>query len=224
VVRPKARARAFSPYDPRQTRGRLFIAVAAAIITYFAMFGSGWAVRVVAAWDALAITLLGLGWWIIGTATAKLTRHRASSEDPGRTAVWAMVLVSSTFSVFAGAYVLRAARTLAPGESGVLAGLCLVAVIASWALTHTSYTFRYAHLYYRDIDPEGGLEFPGGEAPDDLDFAYYAFTVGMCFQVSDVTASSKPVRRTTLGHALLSFAYNTAILSLALNLLFGFLA
>jgi uncharacterized membrane protein len=29
------------------------------------------------------------------------------------------------------------------------------------------------------------------------------------------------LRRATLGHALLSFAYNSAVLSLAINLLFG---
>jgi uncharacterized membrane protein len=216
-------ARAYNDYDPRNARMRLFIAIAVAAITFAAMSGSGWAVRAVAAWDALAGTLLALAWWLIGAATSKETRRRAASEDPGRTAIWALVLISSTFSVFAGVYVLRAARTLAPNESGVLAGLCLAAVIASWALTHTSYTLRYAHLYYRELDPVGGLEFPGDGAPDDLDFAYYAFTVGMCFQVSDVAVSSKAIRRATLVHALLSFAYNTAILALALNLLFGFL-
>jgi uncharacterized membrane protein len=60
-------------------------------------------------------------------------------------------------------------------------------VLIAWLLTHTAYTLRYAHLYYRD-DEEGigGLEFPGKEPSDALDFAYFAFTLGMCFQVSDV--------------------------------------
>jgi hypothetical protein len=49
---------------------------------------------------------------------------------------------------------------------------------------------RYAHLYYRD-DEEGigGLEFPCEAAPSYFDFAYFSFTVGMCFQVSDVVVS-----------------------------------
>jgi uncharacterized membrane protein len=77
-------------------------------------------------------------------------------------------------------------------------------------------------LYYRDDgDGEGGLEFPGREAPAYFDFAYFAFTVGMCFQVSDVTVSSRNLRRAVLGHALLSFAYNTAIIAVAINLVIG---
>ncbi len=84
------------------------------------------------------------------------------------------------------------------------------------------YTLRYAHLYYHD-DHEGigGLEFPGGGRPSYVDFAYLSFTIGMCFQVSDVVVSSRQIRRTVLGHALLSFVYNTAILATAINLAVG---
>ena len=72
-----------------------------------------------------------------------------------------------------------------------LAILCLTAVACSWLLTHTAYTLRYARPYYRDDEEgAGGLEFPGGRPPDDFDFAYFAFTVGMCFQVSDVVIAT----------------------------------
>ena len=83
---------------------------------------------------------------------------------------------------------------------------------------------RYAHLYYRDdAEGEGGLKFPGEHKPDDYDFAYFAFTIGMCFQVSDVLVTSRQIRRSVLFHAVISFAYNTVILALVLNLLFGIL-
>jgi uncharacterized membrane protein len=36
-----------------------------------------------------------------------------------------------------------------------------------------------------------------------------------------VTVSSTPIRRAVLGQSLLSFAYNTAILATALNLVLG---
>jgi uncharacterized membrane protein len=67
----------------------------------------------------------------------------------------------------------------------------------------------------------GGITFGGDEAPSYFDFAYFAFTVGMCFQVSDVTVTSCQIRRTVLAHALLAFAYNTVILAFVLNLVFG---
>jgi uncharacterized membrane protein len=57
-----------------------------------------------------------------------------------------------------------------------------------------------------------------------MDFAYFSFTLGMCFQVSDVTISSSRIRRAALLHALISFVYNTTILALALNLAFGLLS
>jgi hypothetical protein len=37
----------------------------------------------------------------------------------------------------------------------------------------------------------------------------------------DVTVTSSQLRRAVLGHAVLSFAYNTTVLALALNLVFG---
>jgi uncharacterized membrane protein len=51
-----------------------------------------------------------------------------------------------------------------------------------------------------------------------MDFAYFAFTVGMCFQVSDVVVASSRARRAVLLHAVTSFVYNTTILALSLNL------
>jgi uncharacterized membrane protein len=72
-------------------------------------------------------------------------------------------------------------------------------------------------MYYHH-GKAGGLEFPGEHPPCDVDFAYFSFTLGMCFQVSDVTVLSSRIRRVALGHALLSFVYNTVILALALNL------
>jgi uncharacterized membrane protein len=101
--------------------------------------------------------------------------------------------------------------------------LCLVAVASAWALTHTAYTLRYAHLYYRDDrDGVGGLSFPDDAPPTYLDFAYFAFTIGMCFQTSDVTVTSRQIRRAVMAHAMLSFAYNTTILATAVSLVVGF--
>jgi uncharacterized membrane protein len=84
------------------------------------------------------------------------------------------------------------------------------------------YTLRYAHLYYRDgVAREGGLAFPGGGHPAYIDFAYYSFTIGMCFQVSDVTITNPRLRRETLLHSMLSVLYNTVILAVALNFAMG---
>jgi uncharacterized membrane protein len=209
-------------WDPRRALGRLLLAVAAGGITAAAIPGRvGGPLRTVAAWDAGALLLLVLAWRIILIASPEETAHRAAAEDVGRSFVWLVVVLGSTVSLFAATVALRNVRTMAPQAERELALLCLLAVVTSWILCHTTYTLRYAHLYYRDDGDLGGLGFPGTEMPCLLDFAYYAFTVGMCFQVSDVTVTQHRMRQATLGHALLSFAFNTAVLALALNLLFG---
>jgi uncharacterized membrane protein len=218
--------RSYARLDPRRATGRLVLGLAVGLGTACLLPRSqGLAVRVVAGWDTGALTLLSFVWAVILTTDAKKTRCRAASADPGRTVAWILVLLASSFSVFAGAFVMRNARRIEPDRSALLLGLCLVAVAAAWSLTHTSYTLRYAHLYYREDDEgEGGLVFPGERPPVDFDFAYFAYTIGMCFQVSDVVVTSPQIRRAVLSHAVLSFAYNTVILALALNLLFGFLS
>jgi uncharacterized membrane protein len=116
-------------------------------------------------------------------------------------------------------------------KSGVASHVCLAlgTVALSWALLHTVYSLHYAHVYYGDIDPgkqfraEKGLEFPGKDEPDYLDFAYFSFVVGMTCQVSDVQVTSKRMRRLTLLHGIISFAFNTVILALLINTLSGLL-
>jgi uncharacterized membrane protein len=52
-------------------------------------------------------------------------------------------------------------------------------------------------------------------------FAYFAFTIGMCFQVSDMCVTSPQIRRLVLMHAVISFTYNSIVLAFVLNLVFG---
>lgn len=217
--------RAFPWYDPRQARGRLGLAIVVGVAaTLLLPEELGWAGRIVGGWDAGAIVLLGLAWTIIATADQKETRRRASSEDPGRTMVMAIVVLTSAVSLFAATVAMRHAKSMSGAMAAVLVSLSFLAVAAAWSVTHTAYTFRYAHLYYRDDGAgEGGLLFPGDEQPGDSDFAYFAFVIGMCFQTSDVTITSRVFRRNALVHAILSFLYNTAIVALTLNLVFAFL-
>jgi uncharacterized membrane protein len=96
----------------------------------------------------------------------------------------------------------------------------------SWIMVHSIYTFHYAHMYYNDhkIIPGQdayGLEFPGDAKPDYIDFAYFSFVIGCTFQVSDVEISSPRIRRVVLLHGLLSFALNTFVIALTINLIAG---
>jgi len=216
---------AYHVLDPRQARGRLVVACIAALVGALTTAREyGWVLHALSSFDAGILAFLCFDLLIIGGSNAEETRRRAGSDDPGRTFIWLVVLLGSAVGLFSAAYVLRRASLLAPENPGVAYALSLTAVIGSWLLTNASFTLRYAHLYFRDDGSgEGGLEFPGGEIPDAWDFAYFAFTVGMCFQVSDVVITGRQIRRTVLMHAMLAFAYNTIILGMALNLFFGLL-
>ena len=200
---------------------RLFVGLLSGVATALLLpadMGAG--ARLVGGWDVGALLVAALCWSLILNESPDRTKQRAAADDPGRHVVWFIVLFSSAASLFAATVVLRQARQCAPQLRDIVVGLCLFAVGIAWALTHTSYALRYAHLYYRG-ESVGGLEFPGNEPPGLMDFAYFAFTIGMCFQVSDVTISARRLRRTVLSHSLLAFAYNTTILALALNLVAG---
>jgi uncharacterized membrane protein len=179
-------------------------------------------VAVLGGWNAGGLTLLGLAWLTIATADAETTGRRAAEEDPGRTAVTGLVLLASLAGFLAVTVLVRSPEAIAPRHEAELVALCLLTVAVSWTLTHTAFTLRYAHLYYRDDGrSRGGAEFPGGAPPSYLDFAYLAFTVGMTFQVSDTPVSNPHIRHTVLVHAVLSFLYSTALLAFVLNLVAG---
>jgi uncharacterized membrane protein len=216
--------RAFHAYDPRRALGRFSASVAIGVVTSVVLSSHSWQLRAIAAWDIGGLVLTVLAWLLVIKSSAAKTARMAAQEDPGRTLVWIIVIIASLVSMFSAGYVLRLSKTAALDEERTLVALSLIAVALSWTLTHTSYTLRYAHLYYRD-DEEGvgGLIFPGKGEPRYFDFAYFSFTIGMCFQVSDVVVEGSQLRATVLGHALLSFVYNTTILALALNLAFGML-
>ncbi|HTU62080.1 MAG TPA: DUF1345 domain-containing protein [Polyangiales bacterium] len=177
-------------------------------------------VAAIGAWDCAASSLLASSWWIIAGGNAADARMRAGAEDPGRRVLLLLSLASSLASFFAAALLLQQLGDDA-ALRGLAVGLCLASPLLAWLLTHSVYTLHYAHLYYGASGAGQGLSFPGEGDPDDLDFAYFAFTIGMTFQTSDVEVTSKRLRRSVLLHALLSFVFNTGVIALALNLVLG---
>ncbi len=133
------------------------------------------------------------------------------------------------WNIYAIVVLLMAWVTICTANPRTILFMAALAVIQSWLLIHTVFTLRYAHVFYRseqEADVEGsggGLIFPGGHYPDYQDFAYFSFVVGMTCQVSDVNITSRSMRRLALLHGLLSFAFNTVILALSINIISGLL-
>jgi uncharacterized membrane protein len=184
--------------------------------------------RILACYEAGALALLAWHWTLIWRTNAEATKRRAAAEDPGRDAVFVLILTAVGFGFVAAFAVLgRGPLDRVAPHVALLYVLGFGAVVLGWLQIHTEFCLRYAHLYYRDSDrdkeSDRGLTFPGGDEPNYMDFAYFSFVVGMTFQVSDVQITAKIIRRAVLGHGLVSFAYNTAILALVVNIVSGLL-
>ncbi|MGA7128193.1 MAG: DUF1345 domain-containing protein [Chthoniobacterales bacterium] len=181
--------------------------------------------RIILTWNAFAVTGILLAWLRIILADAKTAVANAKLQDTSRSIIFGIVLLGACGSLFAVAYLLGTAKSV-PGTRQVQhVALAAITVICSWFLIHTIFALHYAHAFYRQIDEGGdrgdGLNFPGCDEPDFLDFAYFSFVIGMTFQVSDVSITSNRIRRISLVHAMLSFLFNTIILALAINLASG---
>ena len=202
--------------------GRVVLSVLSGVLAHALAAWCGATMAPLIGWNVGGLVLILLAWTLIITADDKTTHDRAGSEDPGRTLVYFVVLLASIVSLVAAIVVTRNVGRLPAAEGAMAELMCLVTVALAWGLTHTAFTLRYAHLYYRD-DEEGigGVEFPGKCTPSYFDFAYFAFTIGMCFQTSDVCITTTQIRRAALFHAVISFGYNTAIIAFVLNLVFA---
>lgn len=178
--------------------------------------------QVMLGWDGFSLALIAIHWQIFFSVSTAQTKLRAKLQDENRGEIFLVVLIATFAALLAVILVLTDKELKATDIAIAIVGLFL-----SWFLVHSTFTMRYAHLFYGDTEEKnakktkGGLDFPGDEEPDFLDFAYYSFVIGMTFQVSDVEVSSKKLRRLTLLHSLLSFIFNTIIVALTINALAG---
>jgi uncharacterized membrane protein len=214
----------------QDARHRLIFGVAAGGVAFIALRGQLrlWSAAI-AGWNAFAAVILTLDWLTILNTPQRKIRERAQQEDLSRLLIFIFVVVAACAALFAVGFLIRAHKGQSGGHFAVHLLLTLSTVISSWALLHTVYSFRYAHAYYGDSDDlgghqhAGGLMFPGDRPPNYFDFTYFSFVVGMTCQVSDVQITSRRMRRITLFHSILSFAFNTVILALLINTVSGLL-
>ena len=208
---------------------RLLISVAFAILIFLVTTSKSFSVQFMSVWISFAMINLILFWITIITAHPDEIKQIARKQDSSRALLFLVVLIASFISLFAVILLLRTLPNLKDADYYYHVTLSVASVIGSWFLIHTIFTFRYAHLFYTSktvddgINKEhvGGLIFPDDDEPDYIDFAYFAFVIGMTFQVSDVQVSSSHIRRLALLHGLLSFVYNTVILALSINIISG---
>lgn len=153
------------------------------------------------------------------TRTTKELRKIANENDANRTQllvlsfILTLVILTAMVSMMSG-----------PGKIAMLDKVFIAAsLVTVWVFGNLVYTLHYAHLYYSTDDGGkdcAGLDFPGDHAePDFADFVYFAFTLGVAVQTSDVQVTSKHFRKVVTAHCVAGFFFNLGVLALTINVL-----
>jgi uncharacterized membrane protein len=167
-----------------------------------------------AGWLTAAAVYLAWNWAVIAPMDAEQTAAHATREDPSLAASDLLILAGCVASLAAVALVLVNAG--GGHVQDISALMAMATVAASWGVTHTVYTLRYAQVYY--AGPVGGIDFNQHDRPRYADFAYLAFTIGMTYQVSDTSLLTPQIRAIAFRHALLSFLLGAVVLATIVNL------
>jgi uncharacterized membrane protein len=161
--------------------------------------------------------VLTWAWRVSCPQDSKGTKRLAEQEGATRsTDAWLLAGAVASLAIVAVALTQSSSSRSATSVASVL--LSVLSVALSWALVNTVYAFKYARLYYVDEPDAGGIDFRQEDPPTYSDFAYLAFTVGMSFGVSETEPTCTRIRKVALPHALLSYAFGTGVLAVAINL------
>lgn len=205
---------------------RILFSLSLALLVFFFIRNSqlGGVLIATILWEVFAVSFITTSWIIFAKLPVADIEKRANKEDGSRFFVLVSILISSFASMII-VLLLMISKDKLPVHEAIAAIVTVMGMMMSWVLVHTIFTFHYAHLFYfkepDDTCVGKPLDFPGKEKPDYLDFAYFSFVIGMTFQVSDVEIPSHTIRRTVLAHSLLSFALNTFVVALTINLIAG---
>jgi uncharacterized membrane protein len=171
-------------------------------------------------WNAGALLYIALASWMMMRSTQEALRERAMRLDAGQGVVLVMVVLAALVSLAAILAELVVAKDLSGANRYIHIALAVLTILSSWAYTHLMFALHYAHDYHLALmrGEDGGLGFPGTEAPDYGDFLYLAFIVGTSGQTADVSFTSRHMRRIGLLHSVLAFLFNTSLLALTINI------
>jgi len=186
-----------------------------------------WEIRLLSGWDAGILSFLSQIGYTMIVASPEQTIAYARLRSIDSASILSLVVLTACSSIFVIGVMLTDSKDTPQPFRSIQIWLSLVAIICSWLLTHTMFALHYAHVYYKVYDslyPEryrGGLQFHNEEFPNYLDFLYFAFTIGMTSQTSDVAVIARPLRRLVMAHAIVSFFFYSVILATTVNTVAG---
>ncbi|MDD1979405.1 DUF1345 domain-containing protein [Pseudomonas tussilaginis] len=198
---------------------RLSIAALVGLLCGWLIPANNWIEHVLIGWNSgVWLYLLLILWLTLGASTEKV-RKVASIEDENAGLVLFTVSIAAIASLVAVTMQLAAGVKLEGGPTALQLAFTAFTVAGSWLLIGTIFSLHYAHMFYTAIEHAPLLRFSDGERhPDYWDFHYFAFTLSVAVQTSDVGVAGREMRRVVLAHSLVGFVFNTAILGLTINM------
>ena len=187
-----------------------------------------WLRRALIGWNAgVWVYLFGMA-WMMTRADHRKVREIAGRQDESAGLVLFTLVVGAILSLYAIVSELTRMDHVPADQIALRYAFTALTVIGSWLLVGVLFCFHYAHLYYRAPRGHAPLRFPeeepdgGAIEPDYWDFLYFSFTIAVAVQTSDVTVTSRSMRKLVLGHSVLAFFFNLLILGLSINIAAGF--
>ena len=218
--RDHRRRRAFLPYRVLRSRPRLVSSFAVGAVTGVILgLNSGLprSTCLIIGWDAMLVLYLVFVLDVVARARGgRDIRAHAAEQDEGRLSILVLTVAAGLASLVVILVELSSTAGRRPWQVVVAAAT----IVLSWAFVHTMFALHYAHECYSE-GRTGGLTFPGAGEPDYWDFIYFAFTIGMTSQVTDVAVTSRSVRRTVTAHGVTSFIFNVGFLALTIGAVAG---
>lgn len=170
------------------------------------------------AFDIAAVTFLITTVIMFSRSDPQTIRQRVRKEDED---YWGFLLSSAAIAAVVLVALAVELNTIKSANSFHIA-LAVCSLILAWLFMNTIFALHYAHDYYVNSGGEQvGLTFPGTTNPDYWDFLYFAFVIGMTFQVSDVQIESRAIRRVALAHGMIAFFFNVIVIALSVNIVAG---
>ena len=203
-------------------RRAVTVLIAGLIVTVVLLPFVTWGLALAGGWNAAALAFLSITWPIIIQADSSRAPQLAAREDQTEGSARGLLVGASAASLLGAGYALHLAGRDNGAARVLLILVAVLTVMLSWTVVNTVYTLRYADQHFRS--KPGGIEFGTGDGqqrPGYRDFAYVAFTIGMCYQVSDTTLRDPLIRRTALAHAILSYVFGVVIIAGSVNLISG---
>jgi len=209
-------AKTTMPFWHLPPRYGIFLLACASMIPLSLAFGAS--AGIMAGFDLAALLFIVLIWPFFGHDT-EMMRRRARENDANRTTI--LVLTSIVMIVMLVVVASELRQKVAP--SALQLALIVATLILGWMFSNLVYAIHYAFLFYGDDGGKdhGGLEIPECSEPNYWDFAYFAFTLGMTFQTSDVQITSRTIRRVALFHCLAAFVFNLGVIAFTINIIGG---